>query len=861
MRHTAAAKYVWVRRSLFAFVVLTGLGDAVAQCTNPWSAVTGTDGVLGPGLSEVRAQMSWDPDGPGPAAPLLVVGGKFSIAGAVHASNLATYDPVAGVWAPLGGGVDGGFSGEVYALAALSNGDLVVGGSFTTAGGVAVSNIARWNGSAWAPLGAGTDQRVLALCTAPNGDLLAGGDFTSAGGIAATNVARWNGNAWSAVGPSGPGGSVRALTMLPNGNLVAGGNFTSPAVVQWNGAAWQSLGANQPLPGDVNTLLTLANGQLLAAGGAGMGVAQVQRWDGSAWSRVGMLGTIAAGFYALAELPNGDIVAAGGFTDLPGVGVPCVYRWNGTTWSAVGGAFTPPFDTVRVTSLCVLPNGEFTAGGRFSAANSTTANGIARWNGTAWAPLGAPTGLDFFVSAVAAEPNGDLAVAGLFHRAGGAAVNRLARWSNGAWSPLGAGMVGGGALTVLRNGDLVAAGPDASGTGTPVVQVARWNGVAWTQLGTGVSGSVGPGACVRSIVELANGDIVVGGQFVGAGGVLVSNMARWNGTAWSRFGGIFDGEVEALAVLPDGSIVAGGYFSRIGGVIAADIARWDGAGWSALGTGMSGSPSGPVQALAVGPNGDLFAGGFFQLAGGVPASRIARWNGVAWSALGAGISALDPSTGSVFALRVLPNGDLLVGGQFADAGGVPAHNLARWNGASWAAVGSSSGGGTDGNVWSFAQLPDGDVVAGGAFTSVDGIVSPWLARLTTTCRALVTGSGGGCAGGQLTATLPWAGAAWRADATGLPLAALVFRVTGFATTSLSLASVAPTAWPGCTLHVQPDIVDSVVIANGTASFASSLPNTAALAGVLFHHQMIPIALDGTLAVTATNALSMTVGSF
>ena len=92
-------------------------------------------------------------------------------------------------------------------------------------------------------------------------------------------------------------------------------------------------------------------------------------------------------------------------------------------------------------------------------------------------------------------------------------------------------------------------------------------------------------------------------------------------------------------------------------------------------------------------------------------------------------------------------------------------------------------------------------------------------------------------------------------------AALVAAVHGFATAALPLGAVFTTALPGCTLHVSPDVVDLITGANGAATFQFVLPNSASLAGIVFRHQMGPLALDATLAVTATNALQVTVGSF
>ena len=93
-------------------------------------------------------------------------------------------------------GVDG-FVGVI----ATNGTDLYAGGDFTSIGNVLATDIAKWDGQNWSPLGSGMNASgqayVFRVAFGPNGDLYAGGQFTSAGGVNATNVARWNGVTWS----------------------------------------------------------------------------------------------------------------------------------------------------------------------------------------------------------------------------------------------------------------------------------------------------------------------------------------------------------------------------------------------------------------------------------------------------------------------------------------------------------------------------------------------------------------------------------------------------------------------------------------------------------------------------------------
>jgi len=131
-----------------------------------------------------------------------------------------------------------------------SGSDLYAGGNFTTAGGSAATNIAKWNGSSWSALSSGMDNYVYALAVSGS-DLYAGGEFTTAGGNPATNIAKWNGSSWTALG-SGMGGVglpvVDALA-VSGSNIYAVGWFTTAGgsaanhIAKWDGRSWSALGS------------------------------------------------------------------------------------------------------------------------------------------------------------------------------------------------------------------------------------------------------------------------------------------------------------------------------------------------------------------------------------------------------------------------------------------------------------------------------------------------------------------------------------------------------------------------------------------------------------------------------------------
>ena len=207
--------------------------------TSTWSSIGTTTG--GAEINSIAVAPNGD----------IYVGGIFATIGGVVAANAAKYD--GSTWSALGTGPNG----SVYTMAINQPGTQVIfGGNFTSADGVANTNrIASWSpsASAWSALSTGMDGDVIALQYGPNQALYVGGTFTTAGGVAATALAVWNGTVFSTLG-GGVSGSITpqvvdfAFDMA--GNLHLAGTFTTAGRTPipygyaiWTGSAF--------IPGDI----------------------------------------------------------------------------------------------------------------------------------------------------------------------------------------------------------------------------------------------------------------------------------------------------------------------------------------------------------------------------------------------------------------------------------------------------------------------------------------------------------------------------------------------------------------------------------------------------------------------------------
>ncbi|MEM1179196.1 MAG: hypothetical protein AAGM22_12680 [Acidobacteriota bacterium] len=478
---------------------------------------------------------------------------------------------------------------------------------FSEMGGVAVSHMAKWDGTSWSPLGSGTDGPVAALRVFELGSgpaLLAGGTFTTAGGVAANRVATWSSSGWSAFGPA-LNGTVYTVSMFnegAGGTLFVGGDQfnvggVSANLVRGDGGPWEKpsgVAGGRGLLGPVNVMLPhgTGGGELLYVGG---------------------------------EFPSAD-----------GVDSAYVAVWDGSQWTSLGTGMS-----YHVNALAVFDEGSgpnlFAAGG-FAQAGGVPARYIARWDGVAWSPVGAASGAEVPVYALAVFDDGTgpvLYAAGGFNTMGGVPVDSVAKWDGSAWSAVGAGFEGVPdtvrTLTVFDDGTGPAlyAGGDFRVAGHPLERnVARWDGAEWTPVGGGTNGQV----VTSTVFDDGDGPaLYVGGFFSQAGGQPAARVAKWDGAAWSGLGLGVNAYVSALAVYDEGlgpRLYVGGAFTEAGGRPASRVARWNGSNWSILGAGVENNFL-AVNALAPFDDGSgptLFVGGGFFAAGGEAASNVAKFS-------------------------------------------------------------------------------------------------------------------------------------------------------------------------------------------------------------------------------------------
>jgi trimeric autotransporter adhesin len=362
-------------------------------------------------------------------------------------------------------------------------------------------------------------------------------------------------------------------------------------------------------------------------------------------------------------------------------------------WDHVGvgsTSTTPSLNGTSVTALNADNPGVLYVGGNFTnAGGHSTADRIARWNGTAWSAIGNTPLTNGQVFAIAYHA-GKVYVGGTFQNAGGQAnADFLAAWNGTTWSS-----------------------PCNSPGSDPAI-TANVNALQIVDNTLYVGGSFQDGAGIAAADYLVGCDLTTGDA-----SATVSTAV-----------GDFSGAVYALTADSNGVLYAGGQFINLQGILAADhVAQYDGNQvWSAMGTGAlvtDAAVDSFVRSLtASGTN--VYVGTDSVNVATIPqADHVARWDGAAWHAVGSNAAGDNGWFASGFTIDALDTyGSILVAaGSFQNANGTAtADNIAYFDGSHWRPIGSDgSGNGPLSAHPTSLGITGGKVYVGGNFTTAGG---------------------------------------------------------------------------------------------------------------------------------------------
>jgi uncharacterized delta-60 repeat protein len=566
---------------------------------------------------------------------------------------------------------------KVAACAFQPDGKILVAGTFTNIGGGDRPRLARLNSDGSLDIsfdpGMGPDSPPEALAVQPDGRILVCGNFTNLNGITRMRIARLNadGSVDESFDPgAGADGEVSAMALTKDGGIVIGGQFANVGGVP--------RGRIARLKGDDPEVPALASGPAVVDTQAGRSVVLWARVSGAVpaqyqWQFHGT--NIPSATNGFLEFSSVRLADAGEYvlqtTNAQGSlvctgAVLTVQRAPVHPGSPDAVTFNFPRVDSVVNAVCARPNGKVLIGGIFTRVNGTDRNHIAQLNADGSLDFGFDPGLgpNDTVHALALQDDGKLLIGGAFTNVNGFICDHIARLNtNGAVDTTFRMKSGSNssvavyALAIQTGGAIFAGGNFWGLNGGSGSDLAFLDSSGWPHSSfSGVEG------IVYTLLPTGNGGVFAGGStYTGAGHLehCSINDASENSSYSATLPA--GSAVRSLAQLPDGRLLVGGSFS--GGLIRISPNHTRDTNFN------PGWPAGSyaVNSLMLLPDGKIVAGGNFK------GNQELKWRHlVRLNPDGKADGRFDPdldADGEVFALAALPNGKTLAGGAFSSTDG------------------------------------------------------------------------------------------------------------------------------------------------------------------------------------------------
>ena len=450
---------------------------------------------------------------------------------------------------------------------------------------------------------------------------------------------------------------------------------------------------------------------------------------------------------ALALQPNGKILIGGFLNTSININRSGLFRLN------PDGSFDSSFevgagnDNLSIQTIIVLANGRILITGNFGNIGNITLPGIAILQpdgnlDTSFDPgnITGTNGSQRLVAEAAIQPDGKILIAGSFSNINGVVRNRLARLESSGQLDLSFDPGIGpneqvNEIIPLANGKILIGGNFTSINGIVQNKIARLN--ADGSLDRTFNSTVQGNFTVNALVVQPDGKIIAGADFsfsssnnlspvfrLNADGSLDTSFNLPNGTNNSNF----TNRVNDLLLQSDGKVIIGGSFRFISDVARTSIARLNSDGTLDTSFNILLGVDGTVRIIAVQPDGKIIIYGEFSFVDGVMRNRFARLNRD--GSLDTSFNpALTPSRfgNSLSDILIQPDGKILVGGNFTNSDGSTFNGIFRLN--TDGSLDNSFSVAVSGSIFGFALQPNGQIVIGGNFNRVNNVVRNSVARL------------------------------------------------------------------------------------------------------------------------------------
>jgi uncharacterized delta-60 repeat protein len=575
------------------------------------------------------------------------------------------------------------------------------------------------------------------------------------------------------------GSMIKALALQPDGKIIISGGIAAEVngdyrfhVLRLNVNGTVDTDFDPGTDGNIWFLSLRPDGKIIVGGGS--------IWNGTDRRALALLNTDGSlnaqfnpatdplsGINALVELPDGKVLIGGPYIKINGVHQNGLARLNAD--GSVDGGFNPGAGPGAPgnggVAIALQTDGKMFVAGAFATFNGASRGRIARLNadGSVDSNFDPGASISGGVDSIVMLPDGKALIRGSFTSVGGAKRNRIARLhSNGNLDPgfdPGTGVSGESfsleisAIAAQADGRVMIGGDFSLVDGNDRFRLARLeaNGTVDTSFVSGIGGSAFDARPIQSIAILQDGRMLIAepGGVDGLNAPKKIALLNSGGSVDQTFNpaipaqaGFSDAGATSLVVQPDGKVIVAGlsfsdwYYAgfllrfNADGSLDAGFARTDAGGDDSLVYDAT------IHAVALQPDGKVLLGGNFSnlVIGGNPAASrkgIARLNadGTLDTSFNSSSGISGPWDPTVKCIAVQPDGQILIGGSFTGFNGIGRNGVARLN-ADGSLDGSfNPGAGANAEVRAIALQPDGSVLIGGIFKSVNGIVRPGIARL------------------------------------------------------------------------------------------------------------------------------------